>query len=190
MLGQPADPPDGKRMSWKKNDFERCADLREWRLTHAGDLPRRRSDNDVEKSLASWLSKALQRRERALGDYPSQQQLTPDQAVHLNSIVGMAIGPASAHATASESSDTASEQPPAASRKRMRHEAVEAGPTACEILKQLDPTQEDYRRRLELLEVWRIEEGLLMMVAEKPENIRAQKGRITFGRKCGTTRNT
>ena len=94
-----------------KNDFERCAALRDWRLTHAGGLPNRRSDNSVEKSLASWLSKALQRRQRALSDRPSQRQLTPDETVHLDSIVGMAIGQASANAPASASSDPAAEIP-------------------------------------------------------------------------------
>ena len=84
-----------------KNDFEQCAALRDWRLTHAGGLPNRRSDNDAEKSLASWLSKALQRRQRALSDRPSQRQLTPDEAAHLDSIVGMAIGEASANVPAS-----------------------------------------------------------------------------------------
>ena len=100
-----------------KNDFERCAALRDWRLTHAGDLPNRhwrlptRSDSSVEKALASWLSKALQRRQRALSDRPSERQLTPDETVHLDSIVGMAIGQASANAPASASSDPAAEIP-------------------------------------------------------------------------------
>ena len=109
----------------EKNDFERCAALREWRLTHAGGLPNRTSDNDVEKSLACWLSKALQRTHSALGVSPSERQLTPDQAAHLNSIVGMAIGQASANAPVSESSDTAAAIPV----------AVSSGP--CQVVQQI-----------------------------------------------------
>ena len=89
-----------------KKDFEQCAASREWRLTHAGALPRQRSDNAAESALAKWCSKALPRRQRALRDRPSERQLTPDEAVHLNSIVGMAMGEASANAPASESIDT------------------------------------------------------------------------------------
>ena len=73
------------------SDFERCAALRVWRLTHSGGLPKQRSDSEYEKSLARWLSKALERRHRALSSRPSQRQLTPDEAVHLDSIVGMAV---------------------------------------------------------------------------------------------------
>ena len=96
-----------------KKDFERCAALRDWRLTHAGAMPRQRSDNAVEGALARWFSKALQRRQRALSDRPSERQLTPDEAVHLNSIVDLAMGQASANAPVSESIDTAAETPAA-----------------------------------------------------------------------------
>ena len=89
----------GKAYDTKK-DFEQCAALRDWRLTHAGALPRERSDNAVEGALARWFSKALQRRQRALSDRPSQRQLTPEEAVHLNSIVDLAMGEASANAPA------------------------------------------------------------------------------------------
>jgi len=67
--------------------LERCADLRQWRLSHAGELPKRRSDNQKETSLAMWLSKALPRRFRSLGDGPSKKQLTPEETSHLNSIL-------------------------------------------------------------------------------------------------------
>ena len=91
-----------------KNDFERCAALRDWKLTHTGGLPSRCSDQDAEKSLANWLSKTLQRRQRALGSAPSQQQLTLDQAAHLDNIIGMAGGevpaqvPTASHASTHE----------------------------------------------------------------------------------------
>ena len=100
-----------------QNDFERCADLREWRLTHAGDLPNRRSDNIVERSLAIWLSKALQRRKRQLTARPSQRKLTTDESFHLDSTshrplpVLLHIGQASAHDPGSASSDPAAETP-------------------------------------------------------------------------------
>ena len=98
--------------------------MRDWRLTHAGALPRQRSDNAVEAALARWFSKALQRRQRALGNFPSQRQLTPDEAVHLNSIVDLAMGDASANAPASESIDTAAETPAAVgSRPHQRRPA-------------------------------------------------------------------
>ena len=67
--------------------LERCAELRQWRLSHAGELPRRKSDNQEEASLAMWLSKALPRRSRSLGDGPSKKQLTPEETAHLNSIL-------------------------------------------------------------------------------------------------------
>ena len=34
-----------------------------------------------------WLSKALPRRSRSLGDVPSKKQLTPEETSHLNSIL-------------------------------------------------------------------------------------------------------
>ena len=67
--------------------LERCADLRQWRLSHAGELPKRRSDNQEEASLAMWLSKALPRRVSSLGDGPSKRQLTPEETSHLNNIL-------------------------------------------------------------------------------------------------------
>jgi hypothetical protein len=73
------------------SDFERCSELRDWRLAHAGDLPRRRSDDAYEQSLALWFSKALQRQQRALSSRPSHRQLTLDETAHLDSIVRMAI---------------------------------------------------------------------------------------------------
>ena len=90
-----------------KNDFEQCAALRDWKLTHAGGLPSRSSDNDAEKALANWLSKALQRRQRALGCRPpSMRQLTSDEAAHLESIIGMASGEVSAQVPASSHAST------------------------------------------------------------------------------------
>ena len=73
------------------SDFERCSELRDWRRAHAGDLPRRRSDNEYEQSLALWHSKASQRQHRALSSRPSERQLTPDETAHLDSIVRIAI---------------------------------------------------------------------------------------------------
>ena len=100
-----------------QNDFERCSDLRQWRLTHAGDLPNRRSDNIVERSLAIWLSKAFQRRKRQLTARPSQRKLTTDESFHLDLTstsplsVLLHIGQASAHDPGSASSDPAAETP-------------------------------------------------------------------------------
>ena len=111
-----------------KKDFEQCAALREWRLTHAGALPRQRSDNAAESALAKWFSKALPRRQRALRDRPSERQLTPDEAVHLNSIVGMAMGEASANAPASESIDTAAETPAALGNRPHQRRPAEPVP--------------------------------------------------------------
>ena len=111
-----------------KNDFEQCAALREWRLTHAGALPRQKSDNAVEAALANWFSKALPRRQRALSDRPSQRQLTPDEAVHLNSILDLAMGQASANAPVSESSDTAAETPEAAGNRPHQRRPAEPVP--------------------------------------------------------------
>ena len=94
-----------------KNDFERCAALRDWKLTHTGGLPSRSSDQAAEKSLANWLSKTLQRRQRALGSGPSKRQLTLDQAAHLDNIMGMAIGEVPAQVpTASHASTEATFQ--------------------------------------------------------------------------------
>ena len=73
------------------SDFERCSELRDWRRAHAGDVPRQRSDNEYEQSLARWYSKALQRQHRALSSRPSERQLTPNETAHLNSIVRIAI---------------------------------------------------------------------------------------------------
>ena len=73
------------------SDFERCSEMRDWRRAHAGDLPRRRSDNEYEQSLALWYSKASQRQHRALSSRPSERQLTLDETAHLDSIVRIAI---------------------------------------------------------------------------------------------------
>ena len=90
--------------------LERCAELRQWRLSHAGELPRRKSDNQEEASLAMWLSKALPRRVRSLGDGPSKKQLTPEETSHLNSILQEEF-----HAGVDNpATDNGSHQPPAA----------------------------------------------------------------------------
>ena len=89
--------------------LKRCADLRQWRLSHAGELPRRKSDNREEASLAMWLSKALPRRFRNLGDGPSKKQLTSEETSHLNSILQEKF-----HASVDNSAtDSGSNQPPA-----------------------------------------------------------------------------
>jgi len=80
------------------NDFERCAPLRDWKLTHTGGLPNRYSDQDAEKALANWLSKALQRRQRALGSGPSKRQLTIDQAARLDNTIAIDTGEVPAQA--------------------------------------------------------------------------------------------
>ena len=128
-----------------KKDFGRCAALRDWRLTHAGDLPNRRSDNGVEKSLASWFSKALQRRQRALSDKPSQRQLTPDEAVHLNSIVDFAMGQASANAPVSESIDTATETPAAVGNRPHQPRPAEPVPNVASKRRRIiTPSEENF----------------------------------------------
>ena len=89
--------------------LERCAHLRQWRLSHAGELPRRKSDNQEEASLAMWLSKALPRRFRSLGDGPSKKQLTPEETLHLDSILQEKL-----HADVDNpATDSGSHQPPA-----------------------------------------------------------------------------
>ena len=94
-----------------KNDFERCAALRDWKLTHTGGLPSRSSDQAAEKSLANWLSKTLRRRQRELGSAPTKRQLTGDQAAHLDNIIGMATGEMPAQVpTASHASTAATFQ--------------------------------------------------------------------------------
>ena len=68
-------------------DFERCLELRRWLSLHAGELPRRRCEEAVEKSLGNWLCTVLARRYRAVGSKPSQRMLTSRQRVYLEQIL-------------------------------------------------------------------------------------------------------
>ena len=51
-------------------------------------MPRRRSDDFTEKSLANWLSMVLPRRFRASGSKPSQRKLTVEESAHLVNLLG------------------------------------------------------------------------------------------------------
>ena len=50
-------------------------------------LPRRRSEDRDEQSLANWLDKAHQRKDRSLGSMPSKRQLTPTEAAQLTELL-------------------------------------------------------------------------------------------------------
>jgi len=65
-----------------EQDFERCSELRRWRLEHEGAKPNRRSDDPNKKSLANWLSMVLPRRFRASGTKSSQRKLTVEESAH------------------------------------------------------------------------------------------------------------
>ena len=116
------------------SDFERCSELRDWRRAHAGDLPRRRSDNEYEQSLARWYSKASQRQHRALSSRPSERQLTPDETAHLDSIVRIAI----------ESPAAAPVEP---LRKRLRTKSSSVPDSAAPTSKSAGRTQRDRKQR-------------------------------------------
>ena len=116
------------------SDFERCSELRDWRRAHAGDLPRRRSDNEFEQSLARWYSKASQRQHRALSSRPSERQLTPDETAHLDSIVRIAI----------ESPAAAPVEP---LRKRLRAKSSFVPDYAAPTSKSAGRTQRDRKQR-------------------------------------------
>ena len=75
-----------------EQDFERCSELRRWRLEHEGAKPNRRSDDPNEKSLANWLSMVLPRRFRASGTKPSQRKLTVEESAHLEELLGQDSG--------------------------------------------------------------------------------------------------
>ena len=70
---------------------ERCAELKRWLFQHHGILPKQKSDDNAEASLANWLSKTLPRRFRALGSKANQRQLTPAELSQLDDAMGSAI---------------------------------------------------------------------------------------------------
>ena len=75
-----------------EQDFERCSELRRWRLEHEGALPKRNSDDSTENSLANWLSMVRPRRLRASGPKPSQRKLTAEESAHLDELLGQCSG--------------------------------------------------------------------------------------------------
>ncbi len=70
-------------MAKRKSHPERCEDLKRWLLDHNGVLPRRRSNDTAEASLAKWLSMAQPRCHRAFGSHPSQRQLDAEERSQL-----------------------------------------------------------------------------------------------------------
>ena len=101
-----------------EQDFERCSELRRWRLEHEGALPKRNSDDSTENSLANWLSMVRPRRLRASGPKPSQRKLTAEESAHLDELLGQCSGaqgserPSASHAggqAANSSSSTSFE---------------------------------------------------------------------------------
>ena len=96
------------RVYKSKTDLERCNELRQWCLSHSGQLPtyrrslrkwylshpgvrpRRRSDDKKQTALAIWLGCARIRRARAINKWPSGRQLTAKETAQLNSILASA----------------------------------------------------------------------------------------------------
>jgi hypothetical protein len=96
------------RVYKSKTDLERCNELRQWCLSHSGQLPtyrrslrkwylshpgvrpRRRSDDKKQNALAIWLGCARIRRARAINKWPSGRQLTAKETAQLNSILASA----------------------------------------------------------------------------------------------------
>ena len=70
-----------------KTDLEHRNELMRWVLSHSGKLPRSRSDDKTEASIASWVSHARRRRTRAITKYPSGRQFTASETAQLNSIL-------------------------------------------------------------------------------------------------------
>ena len=54
-------------------------------------LPRRRSEDRHEQTLANWLDKAKQRKGRALSSKPCKRQLTPTEAAQLDELLDVEI---------------------------------------------------------------------------------------------------
>ena len=71
-----------------KSYAERCAELKQWLLDHHGILPKRGSSDNVEASLANWLSMTEARRTRAQG---TQKQLTLQQLEELDDAMSAAV---------------------------------------------------------------------------------------------------
>ena len=85
-------PPISQRWLQKstKHDIKPCNELRRWCLSHSGELPRHRSHDKNERSLACWLSRARARRVRSISKGPYGRRLTTQETVQLNSITGNA----------------------------------------------------------------------------------------------------
>ena len=79
-------------MAALEQDFERCSELRRWRLEPEGAVPNRRSDDPTEKILANWLSMVLPRRFRASGTKSSQRKLTVEESAYLEELLGQDSG--------------------------------------------------------------------------------------------------
>ena len=67
--------------------IDRCKELKQWYKNHAGEPPRRKSDNKTEASLARWLDQARSRRNRATQVTPCGRKLTVSETAHLNNII-------------------------------------------------------------------------------------------------------
>ena len=75
------------------DDFERCNELRRWCLSHSGELPRYRSHDKKQTSLARWLQYAKARRDRSINKWPCGRQLTTKETAQLNSILRATVAP-------------------------------------------------------------------------------------------------
>ena len=65
-----------------------CTKIISWRCANNGAIPRQRSDDEEERALAKWVSKALPRRNKAIGSEPSKRQLTDDEVARLDKCLG------------------------------------------------------------------------------------------------------
>ena len=96
-------------------DFERCSELVKWFKNHSGECPRRKSDDNTEATLATWLDKARSRQTRGHDNTPSGRKLTAAETAHLNNIM----------ATQRPKSKTvATQRPKLASSKRWRQKST------------------------------------------------------------------
>ena len=97
---------------------EKCDQIWKFRLAHAGELPKRKSEDALESRLGRVLAKLRMRRKGhiATGTHPCQKQLSPDDAQYLRQTLEKPCG-----ARASDLSD------PAASRARNRSPRANSG---------------------------------------------------------------
>ena len=70
-----------------QHHFERSKELEQWFINHSGERPRRRSHNQSEVSLATWLDRALKRRTDTWYHRPCARQLTAKEKANLNRIM-------------------------------------------------------------------------------------------------------